>query len=114
MTFGQNIIELGPATLASLGPPDKEIRPYAYYGSDLNVVAYGRMQNPQGLGYRGGVAHIVYTEDGASLNLAENGWGGSHCGALFVLPNGWVYAVRDDEYYSSSAALSSARMLEAR
>ena len=100
LTFGQNVIELGPATLASLGPPDKEIRPFAFYGSDKNVVAYGRMDNPQGLGHLGGVAHIVYTLDGVNLNLVENNWGGSHCGALFVLPDGQVYAVRDDFFGS--------------
>ena len=101
LTFGQNIIELGPATLASLGPPDKEVRPFAFYGSDKNVVAYGRMLDPQGLGFLpNGDVHIAYTLDGVTLIAVENRWGASHCGALFVLPNGWVYAVRDD-FFSS-------------
>ena len=97
LVFGQDTYSLGVATLPAIDVGLVSAKPYAFYGNDANIVAYGRMTDPQGLGHIiGNDAHIIFSFEGSAFQLTENQWGSSHCGALFVLPNGWMYAMRND------------------
>ena len=82
---------LGAASLAEVDNKTWWAYPLAVDGDDLEVIIYGRMNNPAGLG----TSHIIWSTDaGFSFALMEGGWGDDHCGAMV---NGGinVYALRN-------------------
>lgn len=83
-------ISMGTVTNAQIDAGTYSARVVAV--DDDLVYVYGLLNDPQSLG----AAQIIVTTDGgASWGIVENSWGTEHCGAIFHLSDGTIYAIRN-------------------
>lgn len=88
-------VELGSATIAQADARTWWAHPFCPWGGvgDDEVILFGRMNNPGGLG----TVHILHSIDaGVSVLPMESGWDDDHAGAIAqddVI--GWVYIIRN-------------------
>ena len=69
--------------------------PFAGIGDDDWVVVYGRMNDPYSLG---NPTYVLESDDGcvtAALVQTDNTWNTGGCSALWMEPDGFMYAVRN-------------------
>jgi hypothetical protein len=85
---------LGAATLAQINDGTYFANPFAGTGDDDWVIVYGRMLNPYSLG---DPTYVLESDDGgvtASLVQTDNTWTTGYCSALWMEPDGLMYAIR--------------------
>ena len=89
-----NRFSLGMASESEVASKTWIAYPYGIFGSDDAVAVFGRMDGPQGLA---SPEHIIYTGNGgSSFSSIENSWLINHCGSIYYLANGDLYAIRND------------------
>ncbi len=72
-----------------------EVSPFAGFGDDDWIVVYGELVDPYSLGTP---TKIIESTDGgvtALLVLLAANWNGGRCDALWMEPDGTIYAIRD-------------------
>jgi hypothetical protein len=85
---------LGDATLTQVVNRTWWAHPFAVIGDDNEVILYGRMNNPGGLG----TVHMLWSNDaGATVIIMELGFGEDHVGAMAMDEYSNVYAIRNIE-----------------
>ena len=84
---------LGLATESEVDDRTYWAYPFTLLGDDDQVIIFGRMQNPAGLG---DPVHMMFSSDaGVSFTLMENSFGDDHIGAVTDDQFGYLYAVRN-------------------
>lgn len=83
---------LGVATLAEVDNKTYWAFPMAGGFSDDEVIVFGRMNDPSGLG----LVHVIYSADaGVNFSTMVDDWGDDHCGAMVSNGVGQVFAIRN-------------------